>query len=203
MKKFTLIALVFLFVFISIVSCNSEPKYTAEEWEERTFAREDTEKISKINDFSQRLEDCNKYIQEVSGIITEYDENINKLTDKLLNQTKGREDEPFREEDKVIQELIRDEYNEYFNKYSLLTPPEQLNDYHFYYLDYLKECKLMASWFVNNMLAPNYNPSEGDNIAANRDLANAKSSNELNQLMKSFNQEAKELGLQLPFPGVE
>ena len=112
----------------------------------------------------------------------------------------GRENEQTREEDKVIQELIRDEYNEYFNEYSLITPPVCANNYHISYLEYLKECKLMASWLVNNMGTPNFNLTEGDDIAANRDLASAKSLNEFKQLIEIFNQEAKDLGLTEPFP---
>ena len=211
MKKALFILLTILVVSILLISCNPKTRYTAEEWEEKqneitqtnsdsVTVKENTEEKSKVSDFNRELEKFSEYSQKVHSVIAEYEENINKLKDKQMNQAKGRENEPAREEDKVIYELIRDEYNEYFNEYSLITPPVCANNYHIIYLEYLKECKLLASWIVNNMFNTNYNLTEADNIAANIDLAYAKSMNELKQLMESFNEEAKKLCLPEPYP---
>lgn len=205
MKKFIFIALVFLFVFTMAVSCKSEPRYTSEEWEqvqeekqEREQKNEENiENLERSKDFNKRLSTFFNYLSDNIKIEDKYNDDVNDLTEKF-NKTVEISS---LEKKKTYAELLAEKYTNYIDDLNKLSVPSFCSNIHSYFLEYLTKQKLYYVRF--NLVDDMDDIEELEELKVDADLANNKWSREVDRVYSEFNKEAKELGLQIPFPDVD
>ena len=206
MKKLIFIALVFLFVFTLAVSCNLEPRYTSEEWEQVQEEKQEREQRNKENienlerskDFNKRLSTFFNYLSDNIKIEDKYNDDVNDLTEKF---NKTAETGGSLEKKKTYAELLTEEYTNWIDDFNKLSVPSFCSNIHSYFLEYLTKQKLYYVKF--NLVDDMDDIEELEELKVDADLATNKWSREVDRVSSEFNKEAKELALQIPFPDVD
>lgn len=201
-RKSLFVPLFFLLILLIIsVSCNSEPTYTAEEWEdiqeEENKGEELAEIQKKIDDYYKRLNEWDKYATTSSTVLLPHDDKISELLEKIHQATENNEWDKC----EVYDELIADEYDEMISDLSKINVPEFAKEEFNLYLDFLFNSKEYFKYM--SFGEKNFDAAKAENLNNERSAAIIKATKEIERIKQTFNKEAEELGLSIPFPNVD
>ena len=206
---------IFLFVLVLTVSgCNSEPTYTAEEWEEKQkeekYTKEEWEELqssqteenlSKNEETKTKteVEIYNKELLEFREFMVYYYDLIKEFEDILPDS--GKENDS----NLTAKEILDLSVEEASVIKGIRVFPQYLTRYIEYDLEYIEN---RAIFFATiELLTDNgkIQLTESDHPKYTNELDNmldsgAKRNNELRSIIIDFNNRAKELGLSIPFP---
>lgn len=213
MKKVLIISFIFLIVLIIlIVACNNEPKYTAEEWKQKQTQEskkiEETLTHSTISENQKRIDFFNKKLSEFTNFlayykdkILPYEEQISELTGKLqvannpetVNSLHKKVAELYSEENKTIDCIV--DYPDFLKNFiynELKRTEKKANLY------------LVLSYLPKDSSGTlNIDKESTDQLLKEMeevDNIEKKSINEMKTIKVDLNNEARELGLKVPFP---
>jgi len=189
MKRIFIVIAIILFSAI-LISCSSEQNIVKKEEEDK--------KQEQIEDLKERVEEFDEYSIACREISDRYADTINNLTDKFNNEKDNLDKKA------TYAELISEEYEKWFSDYSKISAPSFIKDAYNYRLEYLSKSKLSLKKFADRINYKRYDePDDWEEFQSETTLLDTKYWNEVKIILKSFNKEAEELGLQKPYPSVD
>ena len=213
MKKFLFLFIILIFISTVLISCNSEPRYTSEELEEKQeeepkYTKEEWEEIQKdeeqrkeeekieeekrqkISDYSDKIEEFNEFINKLREVDIKY---IDMSESEINNFNEAKT----RNEQKIYSEILRDYYQEWFNELSIIRVPRCAEKFYDYYLNSKMHAKNSFSHHIDD------NSSGFDEEQSKSSLEYVKSIKEFERICQEFNKESEELDLIKPFPELD
>jgi len=193
-RKIILIILVMVFLILSFIACNSEPKYTSQEWEEKQEEPhkeiEREKRSEEIENYNRRLNRFNTFLDDFFDVVEIYEPDINELVEKFNNEKDNIEKK------KTYAELIIEKKEDFINELSELNVPEEAN----VFFNFILESETNAKLSLEIFLSSNSNKTDYEEYQSKQKNADINARNELNRIYQRFNDEASKLNIVIPFP---
>jgi len=199
----TFLLLIFTFIF-TLLSCNSEPKYTSQEWEEMKDEENEKEELSQISiedtgnekekdDYFEKLNKYEDFVNNLAETDNKYFEEENRLYEKFHSTTDISKQVAYAE-------LMMDLYENWFRDVSEIKVPVFMEGTYNYILEFLSNQKLWYEYFTRNAEYNTGDPNKLLEYENNASLAYTRMQKEYERIYEEFNNEADELGLEKHFP---
>ena len=200
MKRFLFSIAILIFTSTMLISCSSEPSYTAEEWEELKSSQteenlstnEETRTKTEVEIYNEELLEFSEFMIYYYDLIREYENILPDMAKETESNLTAKE----------ILEKSAEEANEIKR---ILEFPKYLERYIEYDLEYIEDRAIFLSTIElltdngKRQLTESDYPKYTNEFDYMLD-SNEKRNNELRSVIIDFNNRAKELGLSVPFP---